>query len=420
VSARGCQNSRMPSRRRFLELGLHATAALALGPMLTRRASAAAVTAPRYVVFIVLHGGYDAIFTTDPRTPREVDPGVDVPYAPDAIVERGGRRLGPHLACMADHLPGMAILNGVRTNTAAHDIGTMQLVRCKTNTISRAPSLLDLIGHAREGQLLGSVAIGADETHYSSGFFGTAAFEAGGDVQSDIFDQILQQSPDEQAMIAASLRAQRKALVSHAGDDRRWLVEQLESGAQLWSQASRWPKLEVEPWAAKYNELPRRLQRAAWVLENDIARGALVHGTMLWDTHEKNSPRQTGANKYTMPLIARFLDHLRTRKNAHGSLADQTLVIVGTEMGRLPFLNTHAGKDHLPQIPFMMFWPGLRAQTFGLTGKQMETRNISVRTGGAGDHPLMLDDVGVTLLRRFGIDPALHGYVGTSLDFVWA
>ena len=123
--------------------------------------------------------------------------------------------------------------------------------------------------------------------------------------------------------------------------------------------------------------------------------------------------------------FARFFDEyltkLHARKNQHGVLADNTVTVIGSELGRFPHQNDMLGKDHLSQTSFLMTGPGLRTgRTFGSTGRRMEGLPIAYRTGDpaeAGRVPL-LDDLGATMIRLAGLDPEVYGYDGEVCEFL--
>jgi len=94
---------------------------------------------PRYIVTILLSGGMDAIWTTDPRERRDVEAGVDLPYPATAIVEAGALQLGPHLAPLATVADRLSVVRGVQVGTANHNWGWLQFDRLRTGVDERMP-----------------------------------------------------------------------------------------------------------------------------------------------------------------------------------------------------------------------------------------------------------------------------------------
>ncbi|MCP4448337.1 MAG: DUF1501 domain-containing protein [Myxococcales bacterium] len=59
----------------------------------------------------------------------------------------------------------------------------------------------------------------------------------------------------------------------------------------------------------------------------------------------------------------RFIAALDSQSNEHGNLLANTLIIVGSDLGRFPKLNAMDGKDHLPQTNFFFAGQGIAAGT---------------------------------------------------------
>lgn len=366
---------------------------------------------PRYFVTIMLSGGIDAIWTTDPRERREVEAGVDLPYPASQIVEAGGLKLGPHLAPLAPVAQRLSVINAVQMATANHTWGWLQFDRLRTRIDERMPVIGSLLGEARDGQPLAVAQLPRDEA---------------------MFKRVGRATPDERREMAAALERQRRRLpVEQArGPAGRSLAD---AAALLDRMATARPFVPEVPDqsadAPKQYGGPFRhsLQRALWAIENDLVACCQLSGDRYgqpWDSHWDNTRLQTSVSRAMMPLLADFLKALGERRNAHGPLADQTLVVIGSEIGRFPRLNGVGGKDHWPEAPFLLWGAGIVHQrAFGDPGTHLESRPVSLRTGrtgGAGGELLTLDDIGTTLLHLAGVDPAPRGYVGHHLDFLVA
>ncbi len=325
-------------------------------------------------------------------------------------------RLGPHFAPLAPLAPRLAILNGIALRTANHNTGSEQFLRMKTGTRPEMPSLLQLLGQRRDGQAVGCV----------DWLFGGAQF-------SRLFDAT---PAGELQLLASQLRAQaRRLLRDGARPERRVTAGSLEESAELFERVAALGPPRYQRWTAATDAadgaltpLAISLQRALWMLENDLARGVELNVGGVdqpWDTHTFNADRQARASA-PVALIARFLGELERRRNARGPLAAQTLVVMGSEIGRFPALNGQHGKDHFPEAPCVLFGAGIDAgggkgAVYGRTGRQMEAAPLSLRTGrdAAGGHPVVLDDLGATLLHLGGVsDPSVYGYDGRVLEFL--
>ena len=166
------------------------------------------------------------------------------------------------------------------------------------------------------------------------------------------------------------------------------------------------------------------LQRAVWMFENGITRCATVFiGDHDFDSHFWNTRRQSVLVDYAGRLLVSLLAELDSKKVDGRPLSEQTVVFVGSEIGRFPRLNAARGKDHFPQAPYMFFGPWFETGgTFGETDRDMISKPVSLATGKpqAGGHMLVLDDIGRTLLELDGANPEVFGYTGERLSFLLA
>src|SRR6185295_12848970 len=170
--------------------------------------------------------------------------------------------------------------------------------------------------------------------------------------------------------------------------------------------------------------LASTLRDTLFLFENGLVPAVLVRTPLNWDTHYFNLNRQQQCMAVAGPLLAAFLAELPRRRTPDGvPLSEQLGVVISSELGRFPFLNEFAGKDHLPELPAILLGPGLQRGQYGDTDRSMLSSPVSLRTG----HPVAsprdvvptLDDLGATVLAWFGIDDARSlGYIGRRLDFL--
>lgn len=381
---------------------------------------------PRYYVQLLLSGGHDPVYTTDPKARGDVRAGVDLP-SDNQIVEASRLRLGPHFAPLARFADRLTLVNGIQVGTANHETGLKQFVRLKTNVAERMPGALDIIGRQRrQGQPVGAVQLGLfHRVQHTPGYLGNPdRFYYG---ERTIWEAMAEADPEELGSLAQVLAGQAKSMRRRGlSREGQATAEHVEQAAALLARAS-----QVEPFEYVSEDdytsqtMADGLRRALWLLENDLTCGVLVDlGLLGWDTHQRNAARQTEQNGHFVRHFSWFLGQLAARKNQHGVLADQTVVVAGSDLGRFPRLNDMLGKDHLPQTSFFFSGPGLAAgQVFGQTGAEMEAHPVSLSTGraaGRAGRQLILDDVGATLMVLAGLDPQRYGYSGAVLDFLLA
>jgi len=94
--------------------------------------------------------------------------------------------------------------------------------------------------------------------------------------------------------------------------------------------------------------------------------------------------------------VAAFVDDVAQR-----GLAERVLLVVLGEMGRTPRVNANAGRDHWPQVMFVLLAGG------GLKMGQVIGRSSS-KGEFAQDHRFIAGDLLATLYHVLGIDPSLQ------------
>ena len=428
----------MLSRRALLQSGL---VSLLLSPKAIGAAPAGVTRQssrrrPRYYLFIILGGGMDASLTTDPKVRAEVDADVDLSYAPTDIVSSGDLRFGPLMKDIARWAPKMAVVNGVQVKTANHETGYRQILRFKTNVSDQMPGILEIIGAQRDGQPLACCSLGyLTQWMYSPNeWFGARTAHSGSRAEEQnrsIFDLLDESSPSELEMLAEIFAGHAKNLRTQGRSQAgRMTANNIEQAATLFARLEKIPRFKEERWSDEVftQQNARYLQRTLWTFRNDLSASSFVvlYGTSqpTWDTHEYNLIEQSARAKEFFGVFDRFLMELHRSSNEHGNLLENTLIVVGSELGRFPKLNSWQGKDHFPEAPYFLLGSGInsgtRGASYGQTGRQMQALPVSLRSGrpsGSGDC-LTLDDLGATLLHIANVDPTTHDYGGRILDFL--
>ena len=203
----------MSTRRDFVKLAL-GTSAWLIGcgsKKLPKPEPVAAPAKPRHWVQMLLSGGHDTLYTTDPKLPKDVDQIVTLP-AENRIVPAGELKLGPHFAPLARWGSDLTALNGVQVRTVNHDTGQKQFFHLKTNIADVMPTALDIIATRRpKEQPLGVAYINlSSRTMHSPGYFGTADRFYFGD--GDVFDQVARAKPGDLKTLAKVYRKQADAV----------------------------------------------------------------------------------------------------------------------------------------------------------------------------------------------------------------
>ncbi len=91
------------------------------------------------------------------------------------------------------------------------------------------------------------------------------------------------------------------------------------------------------------------------------------------------------------------------------TLADETIVVVLSEMGRTPYLNSDQGKDHWPYTSAMILGKGFEAdRVIGEYDDVFYGRPVDPKTGVAADdapQEFSAQVLGATLLALGDVDP---------------
>jgi hypothetical protein len=126
-----------------------------------------------------------------------------------------------------------------------------------------------------------------------------------------------------------------------------------------------------------------------------------------WDTHRENTK---SLRDLLVPSLDRGFSALITDLKDRG-LLDTTLVVLTTEFGRTPRINTMAGRDHWPQaFSIVMAGGGVKPGiVIGATDKI---------GGTVTDRPITPGDMAATILHGLGINPAatLHTPTGRPVE----
>ena len=114
-----------------------------------------------------------------------------------------------------------------------------------------------------------------------------------------------------------------------------------------------------------------------------------------WDTHRENTK---SLRDLLVPSLDRGFSALIADLKERG-LLDTTLVVLTTEFGRTPRINTMAGRDHWPQA-FSIVVAGGGVKPGVVLGA---TDKIG---GSVTDRPITPPDMAATILHALGIDPS--------------
>ena len=252
----------------------------------------------------------------------------------------------------------------------------------------------------------------------------------------DIFDQLASYSPNELLALAEVAGKKSKEIDLIGTHSASISANRLGEVSSLLRGIQDVPPLDIQEWPHPklkknqdkrlyrfWGEISNSMQRIIWLLENHLTKNVFYRPPGVWDSHYLNDKSQTEANLPFFGCLNRFIQELQTRKTEHGTLMDNVTVLIGSEFGRFPKLNSYAGKDHFPESPFILFGKGVRSgEIWGSLGRKMEGLRISGLDGkrDKNGHKVTLDDLGTTLLFMAGINPRRYGYSGNVLRFIYS
>jgi hypothetical protein len=129
-----------------------------------------------------------------------------------------------------------------------------------------------------------------------------------------------------------------------------------------------------------------------------------------WDTHTNNDTDQSPLWEGTFYGLNQLMALLAaTAGTSAPTLADETVVVLLSEMGRTPALNGLNGKDHWPFTSAMIVGPGLTGdRVIGGFDDNYYGLTIDPATGESSESGSVLscESLGATLLAMSDIDPA--------------
>lgn len=185
--------------------------------------------------------------------------------------------------------------------------------------------------------------------------------------------------------------------------------------------------LDLDGGAVLATQIPLAME----LLSGGVSRCVtLAHGGGAWDTHVDNSEQDPLFNDLFggLGLLMSALESTPGRDAA--TLADETVVMVFSEMGRTPFLNSTGGKDHWMYSSCLLWGAGLRggleigSYDDSLNGAKIDLETAETDTSGRRTQlglgrstatSVTPDVLGSTLLTLAGLDPAAELGADTTL-----
>jgi len=319
---------------------------------------------------------------------------------------------------LSDYGSRTAVINGIEVRSVAHDI-CMSLMMCG-GTHGGDDWSVKLAALANGDFLLPNLSVSGPSFSYDYqdkvvrvGESGQLASLLSGEALS--LSDMAVSPPDDQVKetIDAYVMARTESLLAQAeqGRYRDALSTSLQSQQELLDLGRYSEQLDLSSGQDFTSQLGLVLDSFELGLSNTGVVACNGFQELGWDTHGANYMQNDHFNTLFKALSGLLRDIDRRQSSDGGSLADEVVVVVLSEMGRLPKLNSRLGKEHWTYTSAMLIGAGVAGgQVVGgynseVMGQRINTVTGEVTSSGVGLEP---GHIGATLFALADIDPAEH------------
>jgi hypothetical protein len=389
------------------------------GALLLPRLARADTPANRRFLFVLAEGGWDQTFLFAPlfgeplidmEGDAEPDIAEDIPFVAHASRPSVS-------AFLARYGAQTCFINGFEARSVAHDV-CLRLVLTGTS-LPAADDWPARIAAATGSQLLLPVIhLGGPGYTHSHGAMVVRVGDAGQLpelVTGEAFtrsDRLLTAPSSRVESLEADLLARRIAAGSAAATPG--------GAAQLWSRAGA-AVTRLGPLAAAADEInlgvARTVKEGMSLLVDafaaDLSRCGFVRyrgwQNLGWDTHA-DLPQQGRSFEDLFDAVLATMERLRALPgHSAPTLADETTIVLLSEMGRYPQINPRGGKEHWTYTSCALIGAGVRGgRAIGGYDSACAGQRVDLASGDATPQGTALtpNHIGATLLALAGVDPA--------------
>ena len=388
------------NRRGFLQSGLAMGTLAALRPALARAGS------DRFLIVYWNNGGWDPAMLFDPHFESSIPDRGDCEEDSVNGLTFAHSDERPSVREFLDTWGGQtAFVNGIAVGSISHAKCTRQVLT--GSRLETAPDLPTLVAaHTGSALALPHLVLsgprypgdlGAYMVPLSPTLTGTMT---GASPETAIY------SPASEALIRSYLAdtIASRALVTPSDylDDYQTAIGHLDA---LEAAA---PALNIEANA----DADTLLEKGLLAMSAGLTRSLIIQGSLpgygSWDSHIENSRQQSACYEHTFEKLLSLMSLLQaTTAPGGGSLLEQTTLLVLSEMGRTPSLNTSQGKDHWPYTSAMLVGASvIGGRSYGVTDETLVGQSIDMSTGEASDggETLSAGSFIAGVLSSFGVD----------------
>jgi hypothetical protein len=309
------------------------------------------------------------------------------------------------------HASSSQIINGLWTSSIAHD--TCEKYVLKGTTAPAADWAALIANDQADRYTLPHVvvngpafAVGLDGVQVRVGTGGKLAQLIDGTIFSDTDSQPGRHGAQVEAILSAHLQTRASTISSQDAAHGAGL-------AAFDTSLVQGEKLKTLQKSLDFNTGSTLSEQSAFALdalELDLCRCASITYNPGWDTHQDNDGPQSTYFESLFSSLQDIMASLASRPGTKAaSLADETVVVVFSEMARTPTLNADNGKDHWPVTSALVVGPGIDGgRTVGGFDDLFYGESIDPSTGETSSKgvEIMAGNFGATLLQLADIDPS--------------
>lgn len=413
--------------RRTLLRGLAASAGLGWAAGLPGRLARAAGGSDHRFLFVFVDGGWDPTWVFHPAFD---DPAVDMPMDGSDLATAGDLRWvsGPGRPAVDAFFErwgaSTCVLNGLEVRSVAHE-------RCRRllftgGGLEGAAGVPSRIATASLSQAPFGNVVFSGPAFTNAGNAGAMRLGANGQLQ-DLLTRDAVVGTDGLRLPSDELAALEDAFVAGRADAA---AARASRGAEARLTEAYRDALDTLTIADDARDLLQggggdtttELASAVSLLASGLARCAVVADkgarNERWD-HHSDVARQGPSFDQLFIRLSGALEQLSVTPGRHApTLLEEVTVVVMSEMGRFPRLNTSLGKDHWTTTSLMLLGGGIRGGrvvggfTEAMTGAAIDPASLEVApSGGVVVQPA---EVGATLMALAGLDPQA-AFPGTAV-----
>lgn len=159
-----------------------------------------------------------------------------------------------------------------------------------------------------------------------------------------------------------------------------------------------------------------QIARGAEALRVGLSRAVFLEAGTDFDTHADNVDQASQYELVFAGMLALMETLAATSSPFGGTLIDDTVVLLVSEMGRTPRLNEDEGKDHWPVTSCVLAGAGVQGgRIVGNTNEMLAAQPTDLTTGAASATGTVVqsENVLATILELLGVDTDLH-FPGTE------